>query len=191
LERGFSVAGLADHWLINGEKLTVFLLYPRLQVSRVLQDRVDAVQEILESSSERLVTLRNILRGLPDLAKGLCRIQYGQVNEIPPTTVRTITEANQCTPQELAVLLPAFNKVASAFEDVDTPASVGLESPVLNEIISSFPKLREPIKVLLRAVNLKKASEGKKDAMWTDLERYPGIIDADMVRVNALQCPRL
>lgn len=67
---------------------------------------------------------------------------------------------------------------------MDTPASVGLESPVLNEIISSFPKLREPIKGLLAAVNLRKASEGKKDTMWTDLERYPGIIDADMVRVD-------
>ena len=67
---------------------------------------------------------------------------------------------------------------------MNTPASVGLESPVLNEIISSFPKLREPIKDLLAAVNLKKASEGKKDSMWTDLERYPSIIDADMVRVD-------
>jgi hypothetical protein len=26
-----------------------------------------------------LVQLRNVLRGLPDLAKGLCRIQYGKV----------------------------------------------------------------------------------------------------------------
>ena len=67
---------------------------------------------------------------------------------------------------------------------MNTPASVGLESPVLNEIISSFPKLREPIKDLLAAVNLKNASEGKKDSMWTDLERYPGIIDADMVRID-------
>jgi DNA mismatch repair protein MSH3 len=69
---------------------------------------------------------------------------------------------------------------------VTTPASVGLKSPVLNEIISSFPKLREPIRDLLAAVNLKKASEGKKDSMWTDFERYPSIIDADMVRVDVL-----
>jgi DNA mismatch repair protein MSH3 len=91
---------------------------------------------------------------------------------------------SQCTPQELAVLLPAFNKVAGGFEDVTTPASVGLKSPVLNEIISSLPKLRAPINNLLAAVNLKKASEGKKDSMWTDLERYPNIIDADMVRID-------
>jgi DNA mismatch repair protein MSH3 len=45
----------------------------------VLQDRVDAVEEIISSSSEKLVTLRQVLRKLPDLAKGLCRIQYGKV----------------------------------------------------------------------------------------------------------------
>ena len=67
---------------------------------------------------------------------------------------------------------------------MNTPASVGLKSSVLNEIISSFPKLRETVKDLLAAVNLKKALEGKKDSMWTDLERYPSIIDADMVRVD-------
>lgn len=61
---------------------------------------------------------------------------------------------------------------------------MGLESPVLNEIISSFPKLREPIKALLAAVNLRKASEGKKSSMWTDLERYPGIVDAEMARID-------
>ena len=153
-----------------------------------MQDRVNAVQEILESNSERLVTLRSILRGLPDLAKGLCRIQYGQVNEITSNSLARLLKQNikspQCTPQELAVLLPAFNKVATAFGDVTTPASVGLKSPVLNEIISSFPKLMEPIKHLLATVNVKKASEGKKDSMWTDLERYPSIIDADMVRVG-------
>lgn len=43
---------------------------------------MDAVEEILASSSEKLVTLRQILRQLPDLARGLCRIQYGQVSTI-------------------------------------------------------------------------------------------------------------
>ncbi|KAF5386928.1 hypothetical protein D9615_001885 [Tricholomella constricta] len=130
---------------------------------RVLQDRVDAVEEILESSSELLVTLRQILRKLPDLAKGLCRIQYGQ-----------------CTPQELAVLLPAFNKVAVAFVVVAAPSDVGFKSSLLNEIIFSFPKLREPMKQLMEAVSLKRAAEGRKDAMWTDPERYPKISDVDM-----------
>lgn len=130
---------------------------------RVLQDRVDAVEEILASSSEKLVTLRQILRQLPDLARGLCRIQYGQ-----------------CTPQELAVLLPAFDKIAIAFDAVESPPDVGFKSSVLNDIIYSLPKLREPMKKLMEAVTLKNAAKGSKSTMWTDPERYPKIADASM-----------
>ncbi|KAG6831187.1 hypothetical protein H0H92_012327 [Tricholoma furcatifolium] len=129
---------------------------------RVLQERVDAVEEILESSSGKLATLRELLRKLPDLAKGLCRIQYGQ-----------------CTPQELAVLLPAFNKIAIAFEGFATPSEVGFKSDLLNEIIYSIPRLRQPLKELLGAVHLNKAAEGRKDTMWTDPDRFPEISDAE------------
>ncbi|KAG6841688.1 hypothetical protein C0991_008326 [Blastosporella zonata] len=104
---------------------------------RVLHDRVEAVEEIVKSSSEKLVTLRQILKRCPDLAKGLCRIQYGQGN-------------------------------------------VGFESNLLNEIIFSLPKLKQSMKELLGAVHLQQAAKGKKDAMWTDPDRYPDISDADM-----------
>lgn len=33
-------------------------------------------------------------------------------------------------------------------------------------------------------MNLKKAAEGKKELMWKDPERYPAIIDSDMVSVK-------
>jgi len=49
---------------------------------RVLRDRVDAVEEIRTSPSDRLATLRGLLKGLPDLATGLCRIQYGKVSAL-------------------------------------------------------------------------------------------------------------
>ncbi|KAG5647140.1 hypothetical protein DXG03_001095 [Asterophora parasitica] len=131
--------------------------------TNVLQDRIDAVEEIRESASEQLVTIRQILRKLPDLAKGLCRIQYGQ-----------------CTPQELAILFPAFNKIAVAFEEVGEPSDVGFKSSLLNEIIFSFPKLKNPMKELMEAVSLTRAAEGRMDTMWTDPERYPAIADADV-----------
>jgi DNA mismatch repair protein MSH3 len=88
----------------------------------------------------------------------------------------------KCTPQELSVLLPAFNKIAIAFDAVENPTDVGFKSGVLNDIIYSLPKLKEPMKTLMEAVSLKNAAEGSKDTMWTDSERYPKIADADMVR---------
>ncbi len=50
-----------------------------MDIISILQERVDAVEEILEAGSANLVKLRTLLRGLPDLVKGLCRIQYGKV----------------------------------------------------------------------------------------------------------------
>lgn len=47
--------------------------------SRLLQERIDAIEEIIISSSDKLVALRQALKKLPDLPKGLCRIQYGKV----------------------------------------------------------------------------------------------------------------
>ncbi|KAI0059076.1 DNA mismatch repair protein MSH3 [Artomyces pyxidatus] len=129
----------------------------------ILQERTDAVEEIVSSPSMKLIQLRQLLKGLPDLSKGLCRIQYGK-----------------CTPQELAALLTAFNKVATAFTAVDTPAEVGFKSTLLNNIISSLPPLREPVQELIASISLKRAEEGKKSQMWTDPERYPEVSAADM-----------
>lgn len=129
---------------------------------KVLQERIDAVEEIISTTSQHLHTLRPILKGIPDLAKGLCRIQYGK-----------------CTPKELAVLLPAFNKIATAFPNFESPAAVGFKSALLNGIFFALPLLREPVQQLVNAVVLKKAAAGNKSEMWADPERFPKIADAD------------
>lgn len=87
----------------------------------------------------------------------------------------------QCTPQELAVLLGAFNKVALAFDSFETSEDVGFKSSVLNDVIFSLPKLKQPMKDLLKEVSLKKAAEGRKDTMWINPEKYPQIADIDLV----------
>ncbi|KAF8831364.1 hypothetical protein HHX47_DHR1000478 [Lentinula edodes] len=131
----------------------------------VLQERVDAVEEIITSSSDKLVTLRQILKKLPDLARGLCRIQYGQ-----------------CTPQELAILLPAFKKIAFAFEPMrDSDSSqAGFNSPLLNDMIHAFPALRSSITELIGSICIKRAAEGRKDQLWLDKEKYPRIEETRM-----------
>ncbi|KAF9069829.1 DNA mismatch repair protein MSH3 [Rhodocollybia butyracea] len=130
---------------------------------RVLQERVDAVEEIITSSSDKLVTLRQTLKNLPDLARGLCRIQYGQ-----------------CKPQELAILLSAFKKVAFAFEPMEDPSGVGFDSPLLNKIIFALPSLRSLVNELMQTICLKRAAEGAKDELWLDKEKYPNIEETRM-----------
>lgn len=155
---------------------------PRRSFDSILRDRIDAVEEIISSGSEKLVILRDLLKNIPDLAKGLCRIQYGKVGLLQYRVVWCLIIIIKCTPQELSVLLPAFNKIAVAFDGVVNLADVGFQSHLLNGIILSLPKLKQPIQGLLSAISLKKAAEGRMDTLWTDPERYPVIADIDIVR---------
>ncbi|CDO74876.1 hypothetical protein BN946_scf185004.g26 [Trametes cinnabarina] len=127
-----------------------------------LRERTEGVEEILGNRSPKLTLLRELLRRLPDLARGLCRIQYGK-----------------CTPQELTVLLKAFRRVSSAFapphpaQSQQTTPSAGLKSQLLIGIVELLPKLRDPIKEICDAIDFSAAEQGKEDAMWTDIDRYP------------------
>lgn len=89
----------------------------------------------------------------------------------------------QCTPQELAVILPAFNKIGTAFDldNFEKPEDVGFSSPLLNQIIFSLPKIKEPVQSIIKEIHLKKAADGELDSLWTDFDKYPAIAEADMV----------
>ncbi|EIW60757.1 mismatch repair protein MSH3 [Trametes versicolor FP-101664 SS1] len=127
-----------------------------------LRERTDAVEEILSNRSPRLTQLRELLRRLPDLARGLCRIQYGK-----------------CTPQELAVLLKAFRRVSTTFtpphpaQSQQAAPAAGLHAGLLVGIVESLPRLRDPVKEICDAVDFAAAEQGKEEAMWTDIDRFP------------------
>ncbi|KAF4608344.1 Mismatch repair protein msh3 [Pleurotus pulmonarius] len=125
-----------------------------------LQARVDAVEEIMTKSHADLITLPTVLSKLPDLAKGLSRIQYGQ-----------------CTPRELVLLLRAFQKIGDAFVDVESPSQVGFKSDILNNIIFALPKIKQPINDTMSKIIIQKAEAGKRSEMWTDIEKFPELND--------------
>ncbi|TFK46431.1 hypothetical protein OE88DRAFT_1715028 [Heliocybe sulcata] len=129
----------------------------------LLQERLDAVEEIIDSQSARLVALGELLKGLPDLAKGLCRVQYGY-----------------CTPKELATLLRAFQKIALTFPTFDENNPTGCKSGILQDILKALPQLREPVQRVLREVSLKSMEAGDKEDMWLDPEKYPEIAEYGM-----------
>ncbi|OCH90300.1 hypothetical protein OBBRIDRAFT_826026 [Obba rivulosa] len=122
----------------------------------VLRQRSYAIDEIIHDTSPRLTLLRQLLKRLPDLARGLCRIQYGK-----------------CTPQELVILLKAFERIAATFNAPDPAGRASFQSPILEDVVNTLPKLKGPVNALLAEINVKKASEGCKDEMWTDLDKYP------------------
>jgi DNA mismatch repair ATPase MutS len=48
-------------------------------VARALQARIDAIEEIISEKTYHVEKLRGLLINIPDLVKGLTRIQYGKV----------------------------------------------------------------------------------------------------------------
>ncbi|TFY77098.1 hypothetical protein EWM64_g6915 [Hericium alpestre] len=142
------------------QHLAAFNIADALLVTQFFSKFTTRAHMILNGNT---LTNLSLLKGLPDLAKGLCRIQYGK-----------------CTTKELSILLPAFNKAATTFSAVPSPSDVGFKSPLLNEIIFAWPQLREPVQELIGAISLKNASEGNMELLWTDPEKYPEVSNADM-----------
>ncbi|KAF7295053.1 DNA mismatch repair protein [Mycena indigotica] len=120
-----------------------------------LQERIDAVEEVKLGPSQ-LFHLRQILKTLPDLARGLCRIQY-----------------RQCTPSELVRLLQSFHKVGTAFQSVPSASQVGFKSMLLNRIIFALPPLEQPTRQLLNELDIAEARMDHKDRMWADANKFP------------------
>ena len=44
-----------------------------------------------------------------------------------------------------------------------------------------LPKLREPVQELLHAIDMKAAKEGRKEALWTDEDKFPEILALSLV----------
>jgi hypothetical protein len=72
---------------------------------RDINKRLDVVQEVHDYSESRAVSgLLELLSGLPDLEKGLCRIQYGSVRFSLPSTC-TDTDHGYSAPHRSYVIL--------------------------------------------------------------------------------------
>ncbi|KAG0231398.1 Mismatch repair protein msh3 [Actinomortierella wolfii] len=145
---------------------------------RMLQQRVDAVEEILAKQrgtgggdgqpNEALAKVEKCLTGLMDLEKGICRIHYGYA-----------------TPKEFWLVLKTFNKILQLFpervgsrgksrkmraiagSDDEHDASIGsedfgLESPYLNELIASLTVASDSVLYFLNALDEQAAKQNDK-----------------------------
>ncbi len=64
---------------------------------------------------------------------------------------------------------------------MEKPSDVGFDSTLLNDIIFSLQHVKGPVVDMLSIVNLNEAADGKKATMWVDPERYPDVLDRDLV----------
>ncbi|KAI8351756.1 muts domain V-domain-containing protein [Choanephora cucurbitarum] len=89
-----------------------------------LNQRTSAIEELLKTTNRKKGILLSVLRQLPDLEKGLCRIHYGK-----------------SMPLELIQVLDGFIKVSSSFHESHDV----FESSLLNQLFSPFSTIRQAI----------------------------------------------
>lgn len=130
-------------WLMDHTKTRMGRRLMREWIGRPLLDvealraRCDAVEEITTNNTYHMEKLRSLLTNMPDLVRGLTRVQYGKA-----------------TPTELATLLVGLVRVASEFRP--NQGNV-FKSKLLNNIINTLPTILETAKEFHSALDMKAA----------------------------------
>jgi DNA mismatch repair protein MSH3 len=147
-------------WLLDKCKTTFGKRLLRKWIGRPLtnlqrlKERTDAVSELVDGRHSVLKKVPELLIQQPDLEKGLARILYGRA-----------------TPNELATVLLALNRISQQFEVTDA-AEVGTGSTLLNESIAALPRIKDTVVRALSEIRLVAARKGEKENMFIE-EKYP------------------
>jgi hypothetical protein len=86
-------------------------------------------------------------------------------------------DTSQCTPPELARLVPAFSKVANTFEEVPDVSDIPLTSELLRDVVFTLPLLRLPMRSITAQFSVKAAAEGRISDVWANDAKYPILDD--------------
>ncbi|KAF9349246.1 Mismatch repair protein msh3 [Mortierella sp. AD094] len=135
---------------------------------KVLQERVDAVEEILASAGNNayLEKVKGVLKGLVDLEKGVCRIHYGK-----------------SSPKEFLTILQTFKEVAEVIPQGQGSVSnneFGLKSLMLRSLIGSLSNALGDSSYFLDGLNERAARKDDKLLMFQDdviKEKWPEICE--------------
>ncbi|BEJ16126.1 hypothetical protein CspHIS471_0507310 [Cutaneotrichosporon sp. HIS471] len=151
-------------WLLDHTKTRMGRRLMREWIGRPLLDvhalrtRIDAVEEVMTNNTYHMEKLRSLLVNMPDLVRGLTRVQYGKV-----------------TPSELATILTSLQRIASEFRSNEGKV---FKSELLNSILASLPTILEPTKEFLAAIDMKAAKANNEGDLWVDVDKYPDVQEA-------------
>ncbi|KAL2131659.1 hypothetical protein VTI74DRAFT_4755 [Chaetomium olivicolor] len=125
-----------------------------------LQERVSAVEELLENQStikvDKLVSMLRSIRA--DLERNLIRIYYGK-----------------CSRPELLATLQTLQKLSIEFSRVKTPADSGFKSHLISDAICSLPGVGDIVNSYLDKINAEAARKDDKYTFFRDEEETEDI----------------
>ncbi|KAJ3236765.1 Mismatch repair protein msh3, partial [Chytriomyces hyalinus] len=122
---------------------------------QLLQERIDAVEEVIECiqmDNIPMIKLRGLLNQLPDLEKSLARIRY-----------------NRCPPSDLHATLSCLSKIATTLSLHPTSASP-FKSNLLNTMFEQSASISTPIMGFLARLDAEACSKNVKRNVFASLQ---------------------
>ncbi|KAF8925360.1 Mismatch repair protein msh3, partial [Dissophora ornata] len=164
-----SLFGILDHTATGfGRRLLKKWVGKPLVDRKALQERVDAVEEILALAGNNifLQSAQSTLKGLMDLEKGVCRIHYGK-----------------SSPKEFLSILRTFMRVSGIIpvgKQSEMHPEFGLKSPMLQRLLGSLSNATDDCKYFLDGLDEQAAGKDDKLQMFQDdiiEEKWPEILE--------------
>ncbi|XP_059500763.1 DNA mismatch repair protein Msh3 isoform X4 [Stegostoma tigrinum] len=123
-----------------------------------INDRLDAVTEILSSDSIVLAKTQKLLSKLPDLERGICSIYH-----------------KKCSTWEFYQLVHTLSGLEVGFQALLPAVEAQLNSSLLRSILLELPQLLDPVHHYVKILDESAAKIGDKTQLFTDLTDFPVI----------------
>lgn len=127
-----------------------------------METRINAVEELITTENPKIKELASLLRQLPDLEKGLCRVHYGKVNFAFLRIFEDLLLITllQSSPAELLKVLNALQRISQVFINTMPVENTRFTSPILNDIVDFLPTILDDVISLKSMLNIKAVERG-------------------------------
>ncbi|KAK0058244.1 DNA mismatch repair protein Msh3 [Biomphalaria pfeifferi] len=140
------------HYLhLNSQLLRKWILQPLLDVKKI-QERLDAIEEIVGGSLELFCKVKEIFKKVPDLEKGLNSVFH-----------------QRCSPQEFFSLLQSFEKI----RDVTLDLEKCVVSSLLHSTLSTIYTTLHDAKTYKNNINQLAVRDNDITSLFLNTEQYP------------------
>uniref|UniRef100_A0A7N8WSD4 DNA mismatch repair protein MSH3 n=1 Tax=Mastacembelus armatus TaxID=205130 RepID=A0A7N8WSD4_9TELE len=116
----------------------------------------DAIQEILESDSLTLNSIRSLMSHLPDLERGICSIYH-----------------KKSSTQEFYLISGSLSRLGLELRALLPAIQAQISSALLQGLLLDTPDLLAPAHSFLKVLNEKAAKSGNKTELFSDLSGFP------------------
>lgn len=155
-----SLFGHLDHALTAfGRRLLFSWIGQPLADLELIEERQQAVADILSLGAKSLPELRKFLSRMPDVQRGLCAILHKKVK-----------------PSDLVEILSALSRAQSLFSALCTNFSLGITSTALKNCFANVARLLRDVEGHLDCLDISAAKRDDMATLFKDLSDYPDLL---------------